>query len=159
MRLHPILAVLATAFLVAGTASATTVLHLSPQQVDDLAARIVEGRCVEIRPGPTTPELPSSTEFVFDVEQVLKGEIPPGQRLVVRQVGGPAAPQGSANVVGMPTYVVGTRYRLALNADSSLGLTSPVGMGQGVRVLPDVAATTREAAPASAPVPGTTVRP
>lgn len=150
MLLRPLFALIATLLLAAG-ASATTVLKLSPQQVDDLAARIFEGRCVEVRPGPSTPDLPSSTEFVFDVEQVLKGGIQPGRRLVVRQVGGPGAPQGSAHVVGMPTYAVGTRYRLALNADSGLGLTSPVGMGQGVRVLPDVAA--------PAPAPATTVQP
>ena len=125
-------------------ASATSLRPLTPAQVTELAARIVEGRCVSVRevtlPGFAYP----ATEYVFAVDHVLKGEglaeaLGASQRrLVVRQAGSIQPDGRSLGIPGLPSYSVGKRYRLALNGDSSLGLTSPVGFGQGVMRLPDL---------------------
>jgi hypothetical protein len=150
MHIRPLVAAALTA-LCLSTASATTVLRLTPAEVESLAQRIIEGRCVEVRAtsvgGPEHSM--RATEYVFVVERVLKGEgladrvSRDGGRLVVRQLGGSDAAGRSALIVGMPRYEAGMRYRLALNGESSLGLTSPVGLGQGVTRLPDLDAPTR----------------
>ena len=131
-----VLSALVAALCLASPAAATTVLRLSPDQVESLAQRIIEGRCVEVRAATAPGTSLAATEYVFVVEHVLKGDglaecvERDGGRLVVRQLNG---------VVGMPRYEVGQRYHLALNGDSAIGLTSPVGMGQGVTRLPEVA--------------------
>ena len=138
MLIRPLVALsaLVTALCLASPAAATTVLRLSPDQVESLAQRIIEGRCVEVRASTAPGTSLAATESVFVVERVLKGEglaasvQADGGRLIVRQLNG---------VVGMPRYDVGQRYHLALNGESQIGLTSPVGMGQGVRRLPEVA--------------------
>jgi hypothetical protein len=139
MRRHPWFALVT--LLLATTAGATSLRKLSPEDVDALAARIVEGRCLSARvvdvPGAYFP----ATEYVFAIDNVVKGEglearlRADGGRLVVRQVGGVREDGSQYHVIGMPEYAVGSRYRLALNGESFLGLTSPVGLGQGVRVL------------------------
>ena len=138
MLIRPLvmLSALVAALCLASPAAATTVLRLSPDQVESLAQRIIEGRCVEVRAATAPGTSLAATESIFVVENVLKGDglaecvQRDGGRLIVRQLSG---------VVGMPRYEVGQRYRLALNGDSAIGLTSPVGMGQGVTRLPDVA--------------------
>ena len=142
MRLRPLglLLLPLLVLLMAAGAHATTVLRLSAEQVDALAKRIVEGRCVETREARVGLQQLSVTEYVFAVECVVKGDglaeelRQSGGLLIVRQVGGPKA-TGSFTIVGLPAYEPGKRYRLALNGESTLGLTSPVGMGQGVRLL------------------------
>lgn len=136
-------ALLLAAVLLSHRAAATTVLPLSPAEVDARAARIVVGRCVSAANVETVPgaHFPA-TEYVFEVEQVLKDD---GRlaalvahsegRFTFRQVGG-RRPDGSVfSVPGVPRFEPGRRYRVALHGDSRLGLTSPVGLGQGVVAL------------------------
>ena len=162
MMLRPLLALsllvavlLLAATGLAPTAEATTVLRLTPEQVDTLAQRIIEGRCVEACMTTLPGTSATATEYVFAVERVLKGDglaervQHDGGRLIVRQLGGVASDGRNHLIVGMPRYEVGQRYRLALNGESELGLTSPVGFGQGVTRLPDMPA----AAAAQAPAP------
>jgi hypothetical protein len=70
------------------------------------------------------------------MREVLKGRL--GERVVIRQFGTrsprPAAHGARAvvaRVPAMPTYEVGQELLLFLVGDSQLGLTSPVGLGQG----------------------------
>src|SRR5204862_2139575 len=144
MLIRPLVAAALAALFLALPATATTVLNLSQAQVDELAQRIIEGRCVESRVVTLPDTSLSATEYVFQVERVLKGAVKlDGGRLVIRQVGSTGGEDGKSRsfmVVGMPRYEVGQRYRLALNGDSQLGLTSPVGFGQGVTRLPEPAA-------------------
>jgi hypothetical protein len=143
------------ALLAATTASATSVRRLSPTEVDALAARIFEGRCLSARSITVGEGLPA-TEYVFAVDNVLKGEgleeslRGAGGRLVVRQVGGSREDGSTYRVVGVPEYRVGARYRLALHGESRLGLTCPVGLSQGVRQL-EAPPTTTAATPRPVP--------
>lgn len=157
MRKSLLLPVLALAALLPARSPATTVLALKPAEVDALAQRIVEGRCLEVRAASVPGQGAPATEYVFLVERVLKGEglaeqvARDGGRLIVRQVGGFSSEGRSLVVPGMPRYVAGKRYRLALNGESELGLTSPVGLGQGVTQLPDLPEASSTAAPAPRP--------
>jgi len=140
-RLRRVLAATALLALLASAAAATTVRPLTAEQVDSLADRVFEGTCVEVRVvEPSDVPFPV-TESVFVVERVIKGDALAQQvaaghaRLTVRQAGG-TGPSGHVWIIpGMPAYEVGARYRLALNGDSAWGLTSPVGLGQGVARL------------------------
>ena len=132
---RPLLALLLAAL--ASSAPATTVARLTPAEADALAHRIVEARVVAARGVQVAGTTIEATEYELAVERVVKddGSVAAAiaQRngiLVIRQIG----------IVGMPGYSMQARYRLALNGESQLGLTSPAGLGQGVQRLPDLPA-------------------
>ncbi len=136
---------------VAPPAPATTVIALTPSEVDALAHRIVEARVVGAADVRVAGGI-VAIEYELAVERVIKddGSVAPQMaqnagRMTLRQVGSLDRTRPVA-VIGMPRYVVGERYRLALNGDSVLGLSSPVGLGQGVTRL-------GEAEPPSAAAP------
>jgi hypothetical protein len=128
------------ALAVLPVARATTLARLDAAQVDALAHRIVEARCVEVRPAKVPGLATPAIAYLFEIERVIKGDelaarVAKGDcELVVRQLGD-APGSGSFTVLGLPAYQPGARYRLALNGESRLGLTSPVGFGQGVVLL------------------------
>lgn len=131
------------ASLLALPAAATTLRPLTPAEVDALAHRIVEARVVAAHDVQVAGTELMAIEYELAVERVLKddGSVAPqlSRRngiLVVRHVGR-LEPGRSFGVIGMPRYVVGARYRLALHGESARGLTSPVGFGQGVARLGD----------------------
>jgi hypothetical protein len=144
----PRCALLGVAFLglVALGASATTVAPLTSKQVEALADRIFEGRCVSVAVVPVEGLATPALEYVFEVESVSKGtalaaRVADGDRkLVVRQLGGRDEGGRWFGVYGMPAYVPGARYRLSLVGESAIGLTSPVGLWQGVTLLSPPAA-------------------
>lgn len=132
-------ALVAMVLLVAAPAAATLVVRLSPEDVDARADRVFVGTCRGVRVVRATGVPFPVTEYVFELEDVIQGasRLPggPGARIVFRQAGGTAPDGSSWRIPGMPRYREGQRYRLALHGDSSVGLTSPVGLGQGVRHL------------------------
>lgn len=142
---RPLLALLLAALAL--PAAATTVARLSPEQVDALAHRIVEARVVAAHDVQVPGTEILATEYELAVERVIKddGTVAPALLrgngiLVIRQIGGSAPEARISRIPGMPAYRLGDRLRLALNGDSTLGLTSPVGLGQGVQRLPDMPA-------------------
>lgn len=137
----------AAVLLAATPALATTVLRLTPDEVDGLAHRIVEGRVVAAHDVQVTGTEATAVEYELAVDRILKddGSVTDAMArrngiLLIRQLGSLDGLGASTGIPGMPRYVVGERYRLALNGDSSKGLTSPVGMGQGVQRLPETPA-------------------
>lgn len=103
------------------------------------AERIFVGVCVSVGDGtlsqPGGGGIPY-TEYTFEVRDALKGS--PGKSLTIRQYGVRAprpTPDGTRALVtrarGMPVYQPGQELLLFLIGDSSLGLTSPVGLDQG----------------------------
>ncbi|MEM7244784.1 MAG: hypothetical protein AAF533_05540 [Acidobacteriota bacterium] len=133
------LALVLFSLFVGSHASATTLVPMTPKQVVSEAARIFVGTCVDTQPITVTGGM-LATEYTFRVESVQKGEdlrasLEAGRRLYrFRQYGGLQDGRRSG-IVGLPQYEVGQRYRLALRGESQLGLTSPVGFGQGVQSL------------------------
>ncbi|HUV12000.1 MAG TPA: hypothetical protein VMY18_00085 [Acidobacteriota bacterium] len=93
------------------------------------ADRVFYGQCLSAETG-TEPSTGLQVRFYrFRVLDGLKG-VGPGETLIVRQVAGAAG--GPLSVPGMVQYQKGQRVLLFLHKDSRLGLTSPVGMNQGL---------------------------
>jgi hypothetical protein len=93
------------------------------------ADRVFYGQCLseEIVTEPSTGLQVKLYRFrVFDG---LKG-VGAGETLVIRQLAGTAG--GPLGIPGMAQYRKGQRLLLFLHKDSRLGLTSPVGMSQGL---------------------------
>jgi len=65
-------------------------------------------------------------EYVFAVQGGIKG-VQTGETVVFRQVG-----TGLQGTLDIPHYQKGQELLLFLHGDSRLGLTSPVGLAQGV---------------------------
>jgi hypothetical protein len=89
-----------------------------------------EGTCVENR-----TERDPGTGFIvtyttFEVKDVMKGGA--GATHTIKQIGGVLKSEGIAyKVDGVPSFAVGQDYVVFLNGVSSIGFSSPVGLGQG----------------------------
>ena len=93
------------------------------------ANRVFYGQCLSVETR-TEPATGLQVRFYrFRVLDGLKG-VGPGETVVVRQLSG--AVGGPVSVPGMVQYQKGQRVLLFLHKDSRLGLTSPVGMSQGL---------------------------
>ncbi len=104
----------------------TSVRLLNLLEMVQLADRVFWGKClsVEEKSGDST-SLPV-LEYVFAVQGGIKG-VQTGETVVFRQVG--TSSQGALDI---PHYEKGQEILLFLHGDSRLGLTSPVGLAQGV---------------------------
>jgi hypothetical protein len=125
------------------------VLRFNLEEMTLAADRVFIGRCVGIEP---TREFIaggnlSVTRYTFDVEQVLKGELP--ARFTFTQLGHPARParngelsshglavERGLSLHGAAEFGVGDRLMLFLIPDYQNGrLTYPVGLDQGAFML------------------------
>jgi hypothetical protein len=112
-----------------------------PTTLGDLTAsagRIFWGQCVAAKAetlqvaGAHIPVI----IYTFRVSEYLKGAGP--NTITFRQVGTrEGGPRDLGRLAGLPVYVPGTEYVLFLLPESSAGLTSPAGAGQGAFVVSD----------------------
>jgi hypothetical protein len=128
-RLVSCMAALGVAWLalVAATAEASQVRPLNLDELTERAAKVLAGRCVDVRPF-TAPglDLPA-VEIRLEVGRWAKGH--GGETAVVRM-----ASRGHVPAPCEP----GQEVVLFLYGESRVGLTSPVGLGQGAfRVTTD----------------------
>ena len=119
-----ILVVIATPPLVA-----TTVKTVNLEEMVNLAERVFYGRCLSVK--PTSHRIGMAvSEYTFQVLEAVKG-VRPGQKIVFWQVD--ATGRGLLpGIIGMPVYRKGRKILIFLHGDSQVGLTSPVGLSQGV---------------------------
>jgi hypothetical protein len=120
--------------LVPLAARATQILPANLEQIVSESDRIFVGTCTAVRDG-TIPETSIPfTEYTFSVDKPIKGNF--GKTVIVRHLG-VRRPRviGDRTLVfrvpGMPVYREGQELMLFLHPDSSLGLSSPVGLSQG----------------------------
>jgi hypothetical protein len=133
------LLLLASIALFLGSVPATEAAAPRLITLDELTAsanRIFRGRCIGVEVG--TADLAGAripmTEYTFRVSDHLKGSR--GDTITFRQVGTPKrGPRDLGRLGGIPIYSPGTEYVLFLLPDSSAGLTSPAGAGQGAFVI------------------------
>ena len=126
------------------------VLRFNLEEMVLTADRIFVGRCVAI--DVTTDVIAKGrlpvTRYTFDVEQVLKGDVP--RRFTFTELGQPPAPAKKGPAVhgvlatpallihGMSTYAIGSRMMLFLTPNYMEGkLTYPVGLEQGAFLVED----------------------
>lgn len=108
---------------------ATSVRAVNLSEMVANSNRIFLGVCVSADSGQDADRHLSYTEYRFRVVDGFKG-VTPGEIVTFRQFQG----LGSAlvKVIGMPVYQEGEKVLLFLSSDSKLGLTSPLGLQQGV---------------------------
>ena len=130
-RLHTVVMMIAAmTLLVSGSSSlATTLLHRNVDELATMADRIFVGVCIAVEEKQFGPL--HYSEYTFAVLDGIKG-VESGVTVVFRQL---AAASPSGGIVGLPSYQANTKYMLFLQGDSQLGLTSPIGLGQGAFVL------------------------
>ena len=91
------------------------------------ADRIFWGRCLQAEPGRDSSTGLPVTAYTFEVLRGIKGA-GTAESIRFRQLTG-----GTAGAIrGLPEYSLGQEVLLFLYPDSKLGLTSPVGLAQGM---------------------------
>jgi len=107
---------------------ASQVRPVNLEQMTERAATIFAGRCLETTVA-LDPEVGLEvTTATFEVHRTVKGQL--GSTVVVRMVGGEDR-RARESIAGMPRFRPGDEVVLFLYAPSALGLSSPVGLGQG----------------------------
>ena len=112
-----------------GVANGTSVRLLNLPEMVRLADRVFLGRCLSAQEKPGASIFSVVAEYVFEVRQGMKGA-QSEEQVVFRQVRSGQA--GVKVLSGIPSYQKGEEVLLFLHADSRWGLTSPVGLSQGV---------------------------
>ena len=121
--------------LSSGTAWAIQSIKMNLEKMAKQAGRIVEGTVLSVSegsvPSPGGRSIPVM-EYTFSVSQSLKGKA--DATVVVRQIKlpGVSSIMASGSGSGLPAYKVGEHLILFLTHESVLGLSSPVGLMQGV---------------------------
>jgi hypothetical protein len=123
-------------------ADATTVKHFDLGRMTASAARVFRGTVTDVRPGTVNVGggVLETTVYRIEVTEIFKGEFATAKNVTyaeVRMVGSMKVDSGSTSARrfaafrDMPRLKVGQDYLLFLTADSSVALTSPVGLAQG----------------------------
>jgi hypothetical protein len=124
-------------------ADATTVKHFDLPRMASSAARVFRGTVTDVRPGSVKVgggQL-ATTIYRIRVSEALKGDFATFKDVTyadVEMIGGIKAEKESGNVRhfpvfrDMPQLVRGQEYLLFLTAESSIALSSPVGLAQGL---------------------------
>ena len=114
-----LLGVVGCLMMPASQVRAMTARALSLEELTRRADRIFVGTCVEVRHVRSESGQPI-TEITFRIIEPIKGVS--ADRIMIRQLGGQL----------LPGYSVGQEVLLFLHPESPTGLTSPVGLGQGI---------------------------
>lgn len=121
-------------FALAAPAAASQIRSLNLEQLADRADRIFSGRVMAVQVGVDTDLGQVVTTTTFRIDRGLKGDLP--GRITIRTLGGQVSghprARGNRAVRGMPQFRPGEEVVLFLYGDSQVGLTSPVGFGQGL---------------------------
>jgi len=116
-------------FFAAGDAAAISVRSVSLAEMVSLSDRVFLGRVVKITDTVDSRLNLKVGVYTFVVLEGLKGA-GTGETVEIRQAGSTVG--GYSSVPGLPVYRKGQVLLLFLHGDSRFGLTSPVGLAQGV---------------------------
>lgn len=122
----------------AASASALTVLQLNLQQMTWLAERVFVGTCISVKAEKDSSGKP--VQYVtYEVSDMIKGTA--ADRVTFKQLGATEdqITRGDETIVGvfreLPRYRVGEESVVFLSEEGVLGLTAPIGLGQGKFVV------------------------
>jgi len=135
-RRFPLL-LLALLLVGAVCAHASQLRRLNLEDLTRRADRVFSGRCIDVRVG-VDPDLGrEATWITFAVGRAAKGTLP--GRLTIKLLGDQnAGGPDRDRIEGLPRFRKGEQVVLFLYPDSEVGLTSPVGFGQGkFSLIPD----------------------
>ncbi|MFQ5740744.1 MAG: hypothetical protein ACE5JX_17210 [Acidobacteriota bacterium] len=109
-------------------ALATSVRTVNMADMVRYADRVFRGRCLSVTRTDAVAGF-AALEYTFEIVEGIKG-VRTGDTIVFRQVQSGRGTLGA--IPGIPHYQSGQEIVLFLHADSRIGLTSPVGLSQGV---------------------------
>ena len=116
--------------LMASSASATSLLPLTLEQLSTRASLIFHGRVIDNTAARDSQSGQIATYTEFEVIELIKGDA--GDRHTIKQIGGHLRETGTTlRIQGVPRYIVGESYVIFLPEKSSLGFSSPLGLHQG----------------------------
>jgi len=126
-------------WLLAPTASASSVLPINLVDIADESALIFHGRCIAAT-HTTVPDKTGridipATSYTFELIDGLKGTASETKTVVIKQLGRFQDGRqffATPEMLSLPEYELGETYLLFINKNGVTGLTSPVGMPQGV---------------------------
>ncbi len=119
-------ALLIAAALIAAPGEAIVYVTPTDESLVDRSPVIVFGEILAAEPAPVDGLL--STDFMFQVEDVLKGFVP-GSIIVVRQPGGRRSDGLVGSVMGLPTLAEGDRVLLFLDPANAVYRTVELSLG------------------------------
>lgn len=122
-------ALLLLMILLGSNASATSVQTVNLIEMVESAARIFHGRCLSVHEVVPSEDEISYYVYEFEVLDGIQG-VETGETLRFRQVMGLRGRHFP--IRGLPTFQPGQQLILFLHGDGETGLTSPVGLHQGV---------------------------
>ena len=136
-------ALLIAAVLIPAAAEAIVYVTPTDESLVDRSPVIVFGEILAAEPAPIEGLL--STDFLFQVEDVLKGFVP-GSIIVVRQPGGRGPDGRVGSIMGLPTLAEGDRVLLFLDPANAVYRTVELSLGMFFEVpLPGGTVLLREA--------------
>jgi hypothetical protein len=114
-------------------AAATVVLPQNIEQLESQAQLIFVGVCTTRTAAIDERGIPVNV-FTFRVAEPVKGDLKKDGHVTFRQLGDgvPNTHGMTMYIIGIPIHVIGQKVVLFLNAPSRIGLTSPVGLWQGI---------------------------
>lgn len=115
--------------LITGSSAAISVRPLNLEEMVFSADRIFLGRVVGSSSGYDSRISADVTIYTLVILEGIKGVLN-GDSFQIRQVG--RLDGGPSPVIGLPVYKKGEEVILFLHGNSRFGLTSPVGLSQGV---------------------------
>jgi hypothetical protein len=132
-RKYLVLLTIVSIGMIAAHARASMVLAQNLEGLESQAQLIFVGVCTSRTTYLDAGGLPVNM-FTFDIIEPVKGDLRKGSRIKVRHFGnGVPDARGRATVIaGLPTYAVGREVLLFLNPPGRIGLTTPVGLSQGL---------------------------
>jgi hypothetical protein len=112
----------------AGPIEASQIRPVNLEEMTQRADRIFEGRCVDVREEFDSRIGRYVSVVTFEIDDPVKGVME--DRVTIRLLSG-ATPPGGDRQPGLTRFTEGEAVLLFLYGESRLGLTSPVGFGQG----------------------------
>ncbi len=116
-------------FFFLGSAEAVSVRTLTLAEMVDFSGRVFLGRVVGVEEQYDSRLSTTVTLYTFSVIDGIRGAAA-GETIKIRQAGSPGG--GYSSILGLPVYRKGEEILLFLHGNSRFGLTSPVGLSQGV---------------------------
>jgi hypothetical protein len=111
------------------SARAATVRPVNLEEMAARAATIFSGRCLAVRTIHDDALGAEVTVVTFRVDRAVKGD--PGPTHTIRLLDGERQAEGGRGPAAPPAFRPGEEVVVFLYGESSLGLSTPVGMGQG----------------------------
>ena len=131
MKLFNILLSAALYILCLPSASATSLLPVSLEQLSTRASIIFYGTVINNQVKKDTQSGHIATFTEFEIIDLIKGDIKTGN-YTIKQIGGHLKESKTVlRIHGVPKYQMGNQYVVFLPEKSSLGFSSPLGLHQG----------------------------